>query len=57
MHNNVTYTILRHMLGSTTLNIPISKGGTNSSHMHNQVKSQRYEGVGILLSDTEFMNA
>ena len=40
---------------STTLNIPIIEGGTNSNHTHNLVKSQSYEGLKLLLSDTKFM--
>ena len=38
-----------------TLNISISKGGTNSSHMHNLAKSQSYQGLKLLLSDTKLM--
>ena len=34
---------------------PISEGGTNSSLMHNLVKSQSYQGLKLLLSDTKFM--
>jgi hypothetical protein len=40
---------------TTTLNITISEGGTNSSHMHNLVKSQSFRGLKLLLSDTKFM--
>ena len=39
----------------TTLNTPISEGGTNSSHTHNPAKSQSYQGLKLLLSDTKFM--
>ena len=39
----------------TTLNIPISEGGTNSSHMHNVAQSQSYWGLKLLLSVTKFM--
>ena len=39
----------------TTLNIPISEGGTNSSHTHNLVKSQSYRWLKLLLSDSESM--
>ena len=39
----------------TTLNTPISEGGTNSSHTHNPVKSQSYQVLKLLLSDTKFM--
>ncbi len=38
-----------------TLNIPISEGGNHSSHMHNLAKSQNYQGLKLLLSDTKFM--
>ena len=41
--------------GHNTLNIPISEGGTNSSHMHTLAKFQRYRGLELLLSDTRFM--
>ena len=47
-HNNVMYlnnvmwvTLMINNL-ITTLNIPISEGGTNSSHMHNVAQSQSY---------------
>ena len=56
MHNSFIYTILRHVIGYTTLNIPISEGGTNSCRVHNLVKSQRYERLKISPSDTKFMN-
>ena len=39
-----------------TLNIPISEGGANPSHMHDPTKSQSYQGLNFLLSDTKFMN-
>ena len=56
MDNSFICTILRHVIGYTTLNIPISEGGTNSCFMHNLVKSQHYQGLKILPSDTKFMN-
>ena len=42
---------------TTTLNILISEGGTNSSHMHNLAKSQSSQGLKLLLSDTKFMTS
>ena len=39
----------------TTLNIPISEGDTNLSHMHYLAKSQSQRGLKLLLSDIEFM--
>ena len=39
-----------------TLNIPISEGGTNSSHTHNLAKFQNYQRSKFLPSDTKFMN-
>ena len=39
----------------STLNLPISEGGTNSSHTHHLAKSQRYQGLKLLLNDTKFM--
>ena len=56
MHISFIYTILRHMIDYTTLNIPISEGGTNSCLMHNLFKSQSYQGLKFLPSDTKFMN-
>ena len=35
--------------------MPINEGGTNLSHMPNLAKSQSYEELKLLLSDTEFM--
>ena len=40
----------------TTLNISIGEDGTNSRHVHNLAKSQIYQGLKLLLSDTKFMN-
>ena len=40
---------------TTTLNIPIGEGGSNSSHTRNLAKSQSYQGLKLLLSDTKFM--
>ena len=37
------------------LNIPISEGGTNSSHTHNLAKIQSCVGFKLLLSAIEFM--
>ena len=38
------------------LNTLISTGGTNSSHTHNDLaKSQSYQGLQLLLRDTNFM--
>jgi hypothetical protein len=45
-----------HMRFTTTPNIPISEGGTNSSHTHNVAKSQSYRGLEFLLSVTKIMN-
>ena len=39
----------------TTLNLPISEGGTNSSHMHNLANPESHRGLKLLLSDTIFM--
>jgi hypothetical protein len=39
----------------TAPNIPVSEGGTNSSHMHNLAESQRDRGLKLLPSDTKFM--
>ena len=39
----------------TTLNTPISEGGTNSSHTYNLAKSQSHQGLKLLLSDNKFM--
>ena len=39
----------------TTLNIPISEGGIHSSHTHNLAKSQSYQGLKLLLTDTSFL--
>ena len=50
--NGILHSILAP---STTLNIPISEGGTNSSFTHNLAKSQSYGGLKLLLSDTKFM--
>jgi len=47
--------INEHGEPTTTLNVPISKGGANSSHKHVLVKSQSYWGLKILLSDPNFM--
>ena len=33
--------------GSSTQNIPIIEGGTNSGHMHNLAKSQSYQGLNF----------
>ena len=41
---------------SATLHIPSSGRDTNSSHMHNLVKSQSYRGLQFSMSDTKFMN-
>ena len=40
---------------STTLNIPISESGTNSSHTHNLVKSQSYSRLKLLPNNLNFM--
>lgn len=48
---------IRLLDNRTTLNIPISKGGANSSHMHNPAKSQSCRGLEFLLRETKFMNA
>ena len=40
----------------STLNIPNSEGGINSSHLHNPTKSQRYGELKILSSDTKVTN-
>ena len=37
-------------------NISTSEDGTNSSHTHNLVKSQSYQGLKFVLSDTKFVN-
>jgi len=39
----------------TTLNIPISEGCTNSSHMHIVVNSQSYRRLKLLLSNSKFL--
>ena len=39
----------------TTLNTPISEGGTNWSHTHNVAKSQSYQKFTLLGSDAEFI--
>ena len=44
------------LCGPTTLNIPISEGGTNSSHTHHLAKFQRHWGLKLLVSDTKFMD-
>ena len=47
--------ILYHWFSSTALNILVGEGGTNSSHTHNLTKSQNYQRLKLLLSDTKFM--
>jgi hypothetical protein len=37
------------------LNIPISESGTNSSLTRILAKSQSYQGLKLVLSDTKFM--
>ena len=57
-HHHAWSTNCHNVLNGTrhsTLTIPISESGTNSSHTHNLVKSQSYRGLRLLLSDTKFM--
>ena len=44
--------IFTHLI-SLQLNITISEGNINSNHMYNLVKSQSYQGLKLLLSDTK----
>ena len=39
----------------TSLNIPISEGGTNSNHTQNLAKSQSYQGLKLLLNGTKII--
>ena len=54
---NTKYTLLIPCwpVNIPTLNIPISESGTNSSLTHNLAKSQSYQGLKLLQSDTKFM--
>lgn len=40
---------------NTTLNMPISNVGANSSYVHNIFRFQTYQGVILLLNDNKFM--
>ena len=54
--NRKKCTICHKCRCSTRANpIPISKGGTDSSRMHNLAKAQSYQGLKLISSDTKCM--